>query len=84
MLFREMEFVTAFMEHSASIWKKRAMSSRSERFSSGAECYALRAADMWQTFADQARLEFGKVRVVAMETTYHQDGPIDRLMLSED
>ena len=34
-------FVMAFMEHSASIWKKWAMSSRSERFSSGAECYAL-------------------------------------------
>ena len=41
MLFQEMEFVTAFMEHWASIWKKWAMSSRSERFSSGAECYAL-------------------------------------------
>ena len=78
MLFREMEFVTAFMEHLASIWKKQAMSSRSEGFSSGAECYALWMADMWQTFANQAWLEFGKIRVVAKEkTTHHQDALMD-------
>ena len=85
MLFREMDFVTAFMEHSASIWKKRAMSSRSEGFSSGAECYALRTADMWQTFADQARLEFGKIQVVAKEkTTHHQDALMDLSTGSEE
>ena len=78
MLFREMEFVTAFMEHWASIWKKWAMSSRSEGFSSGVECNVLRTADMWQTFADHARLEFGKVQVVAKErTTHQQDTLID-------
>ena len=78
MLFQEMEFVTAFMEHWASIWKKWAMSSRSEEFSSGAECYVLRTADMWQTFADHAQLEFGKVQVVTKErTTHQQDTLID-------
>ena len=85
MLFREMDFVMAFMEHSASIWKKRAMSSRSEGFSSGAECYALQTADMWQTFADQARLEFGKIQVVAKEkTTHHQDALMDLSTGSEE
>ena len=85
MLFWEMEFVTAFMEHWASIWKKWAMSSRSEGFSSGAECYALRTADMWQTFANHARLEFGKVRVVMKErTTHQQDTLIDRSTKSEE
>ena len=72
MLFQEMEFVTAFMERWESIWKKSAMSSRSEGFSSGVECYALRTADMWQTSADHAWLEFGKVWVVTEERTTHQ------------
>ena len=85
MLFREMEFVTAFMEHWASIWKKWAMSSRSEGFSSGVECYALRTADMWQTFANHTRLEFGKVWVVTKErTTHQQDTLIDWLTESEE
>ena len=61
------------------------MSSRSEGFSSGAECYALRTADMWQTFADHARLEFGKVWVVTKErTTHQQDTLIDRSTESEE
>ena len=85
MLFQEMEFVTAFMERWESIWKKSAMSSRSEGFSSGAECYALRTADMWQTFADHAWLEFGKVWVVTKERiTHQQDTLIDWLTKSED
>ena len=85
MLFQEMEFVTAFMEHWESIWKKSAMSSRSEGFSSGAECYALRTADMWQTFANHTRLEFGKVQVVTKErTTHQQDTLIDRSTKSEE
>lgn len=67
MLFREMDFVTAFMEHWASVWKKWAMACRSEGKSSGRECYALRTADMWRTFADQARLEFGKTQALAKE-----------------
>ena len=85
MLFREMEFVTAFMEHWANIWKKSTMSSRSEGFSSGVECYALWTADMWQTFADHTRLEFGKVRVVMKErTTHQQDTLIDWSTESEE
>ena len=78
MLFWEMEFVTAFMEH----W---VMSSRSEGFSSGVECYALQTADMWQTFADHAQLEFGKVQVVTKErTTHQQDTLIDWSTKSEE
>ena len=85
MLFQEMEFVTAFMEHWVSIWKKWAMSSRSEGFSSGVECYVLWTADMWQTFADHAWLEFGKVWVVMKErTTHQQDTLIDRSTESEE
>ena len=85
MLFWEMEFVTAFMEHWASIWKKWAMSSMSEGFSCGVECYVLRTADMWQTFANHAQLEFGKVRVVMKErTTHQQDTLIDRLTESKE
>ena len=72
-----MDFVTVFMEHSASIWKKQVISSRSEGFSSGAECYALQTADMWEMFTDQAWLEFGKIQVVAKEKTTHQDALID-------
>ena len=85
MVFQEMEFFTAFMEHWVSIWKKWAMSSRSEGFSSVAECYALRTADMWQTFADHTQLEFGMVRVVTKErTTHQQDTLIDWSTESEE
>ena len=85
MLFWQMEFVTAFMKHWASIWKKWAMSSRSEGFSSGVECNVLRTADMWQTFADHAQLEFRKVQVVTKErTTHQQDTLIDQSTKSEE
>ena len=42
-------------------------------------------ADMWQMFADQARLEFGKIWVVAKEkTTHHQDVLMDQSTGSEE
>ena len=68
----------------AKYLKKWVMSSRSEGFSSGAECYVLQMADMWEMFADQAWLEFGKIQVVAKEKTTHQDALIDQSTGSEE